>query len=41
RVDDALWTSNHLVHNRQNIPVTAVSGSVRSAEFVREEWDQV
>ncbi|CAM9504804.1 unnamed protein product, partial [Ectocarpus fasciculatus] len=42
KIDYTTWFGDNVeyIHGIQNIPVTAVTGYVRSAEFVREEWDQ-
>ncbi|CAN0205530.1 unnamed protein product, partial [Hapterophycus canaliculatus] len=43
KIDYTTWFGDNVeyIHGIQNIPVTAISGSVRTPEFVREEWDQV
>jgi len=43
KVDYATWFSadKFCIHGIQMLPVSAVTPFVRSAQFVREEWDQV
>eukprot|EP00903_Cladosiphon_okamuranus_P021661 g19915.t1 len=42
KIDYTTWFGDNVeyIHGIQNIPVTAVTASVRTPEFVREEWDQ-
>ncbi|CAM9314443.1 unnamed protein product [Laminaria digitata] len=42
KVDYTTWfgAEAEYIHGIQNIPVTAVTGSIRTPEFAKEEWDQ-
>ncbi|CAN0304217.1 unnamed protein product [Ascophyllum nodosum] len=42
KVDYTTWFGNNVeyIHGIQNIPVTAITESVRDPEFVSQEWDQ-